>query len=144
MTGLTGSLRISTCEKRKTIDISKLLLIYINNKSIGNNYYKLVLIEPLIRINRNSLSEDKILFQGTIKDSSKGVFQVELENGHKVIGHLSGKMKKYYIRVLKGDEVTVELSPYDLNRGRIVERKKIERKEGTSKKAVKHRKYNKH
>jgi len=90
------------------------------------------------------LSEDKILFQGTIKDSSKGVFQVELENGHKVIGHLSGKMKKYYIRVLKGDEVTVELSPYDLNRGRIVERKKIERKEGTSKKAVKHRKYNKH
>ena len=77
-------------------------------------------------------------------DSSKGVFQIELENGHKVIGHLSGKMKKYYIRVLKWDEVTVDLSPYDLNRGRIVERKKIERKEGTSKKAVKHRKYKKH
>ena len=90
------------------------------------------------------MSEDKILFQGTIMDSSKGVFQIELENGHKVIGHLSGKMKKYYIRVLKGDEVTVELSPYDLNRGQIVERKKIERKEGTSKKAVKHRKYKKH
>lgn len=74
-------------------------------------------------------SEDKILMEGTVIDSSKGVFQVQLENGHVVIGHLSGKMKKFYIRVLKGDEVTIELSPYDLNRGRIVERKKIERKD---------------
>ncbi len=52
-------------------------------------------------------------------------------------------MKKDYIRVLKGDEVTIELSPYDLNRGRIVERKKIERKESTTKKALKHRQYKK-
>jgi len=87
--------------------------------------------------------EEKILMQGIVLDSSKGVFQVELENGHTVIGHLSGKMKKYYIRVLKGDEVTIELSPYDLQRGRIVERKKIERKVGTSKKALKHRQYKK-
>ena len=89
------------------------------------------------------MAEDKILMQGKVLDSSKGVFQVELENGHKVIGHLSGKMKKYYIRVLKGDEITIELSPYDLSRGRIVERKKIERKEGTSKKAIRHKQYKK-
>ncbi len=89
------------------------------------------------------MSEEKILMTGIVIDSSKGVFQVKLENDHVVTGHLSGKMKKYYIRVLKGDEVTIELSPYDLNRGRIVERKKIERKEGTSKKALKHRQYKK-
>lgn len=75
------------------------------------------------------MNEDKILMDGTVIDSSKGVFQVQLENGHVVIGHLSGKMKKFYIRVLKGDEVTIELSPYDLNRGRIVERKKVEKKD---------------
>lgn len=80
-------------------------------------------------------NEDKILMEGTVIDSSKGVFQVKLENGHVVIGHLSGKMKKFYIRVLKGDEVTIELSPYDLNRGRIVERKKIERKDHGPKKS---------
>ena len=89
------------------------------------------------------MAEEKILMQGTVLDSSKGVFQVELENGHKVIGHLSGKMKKYYIRVLKGDEVTIELSPYDLSRGRIVERKKIERKQTLTKKAKKHKTYKK-
>lgn len=89
------------------------------------------------------MEEEKILMQGTVLDSSKGVFQVELENGHTVIGHLSGKMKKYYIRVLKGDEVTIELSPYDLARGRIVERKKIERKQNMTKKAKKHRTYKK-
>ena len=91
-----------------------------------------------------SESEDKILLQGIVMDSSKGIFQVKLiENDHTVTGHLSGKMKKYYIRVLKGDEVTIELSPYDLTKGRIVERKKVERKAPTSKKAIKHRQYNK-
>ncbi len=89
------------------------------------------------------MAEEKILMQGTVIDSSKGVFQIELENGHKVIGHLSGKMKKYYIRVLKGDEITIELSPYDLTRGRIVERKKIERKQNVTKKAKKHKLYKK-
>ena len=50
------------------------------------------------------------------------VFRVELENGHVVTAHLSGKMRKRYIRVLKGDKVTVELTPYDLTKGRIVYR----------------------
>ena len=49
-------------------------------------------------------------------------FRVELENGHKVLAHISGKMRKYFIRILPGDRVLVELSPYDLSRGRIVYR----------------------
>ena len=52
------------------------------------------------------------------------MFQVELENGHKVLAYLSGKMKMNFIKILPGDEVTVQLSPYDLTRGRIVYRKK--------------------
>ena len=48
------------------------------------------------------------------------VFNVELENGHKILAHVSGKMRMHYIRILPGDTVTVEMSPYDLNRGRIV------------------------
>jgi len=48
------------------------------------------------------------------------VFRVELENGHKIMAHVSGKMRMHYIRILPGDTVTVEMSPYDLNRGRIV------------------------
>ena len=52
------------------------------------------------------------------------MFQVELENGHKVLAYLSGKMRMNFIKILPGDEVTVQLSPYDLTRGRIVYRKK--------------------
>jgi len=52
------------------------------------------------------------------------MFRVELENGHEVLAHISGKMRKYFIRILPGDEVLVELSPYDLGRGRIVYRYK--------------------
>lgn len=50
------------------------------------------------------------------------MFRVELENGHKVLAHISGKMRKHFIRILPGDRVLVELSPYDLDRGRIVYR----------------------
>ncbi len=52
------------------------------------------------------------------------MFRVELENGHKVLAHISGKMRMHYIRILPGDRVTVELSPYDLTRGRVVYRSK--------------------
>jgi len=50
------------------------------------------------------------------------MFRVELENGHIVMAHISGKMRKNYIRILKGDKVTVELTPYDLSKGRIIYR----------------------
>jgi translation initiation factor IF-1 len=52
------------------------------------------------------------------------MFRVELENGHRILGHISGKMRQHFIKILRGDKVTVELSPYDLNRGRIVYRSK--------------------
>ena len=72
------------------------------------------------------MSEDKLEVEGTVLESSKGIFRVKLENDHVVFGHLSGKMKMYKIRVLPGDTVTIELSPYDLKRGRIVRREKVE------------------
>ena len=62
---------------------------------------------------------------GTIVESlSNAMFRVELENGHEVLAHISGKMRKFYIRILPGDRVKVELSPYDLSRGRITYRMK--------------------
>ncbi|MBU2968535.1 MULTISPECIES: translation initiation factor IF-1 [Pseudoalteromonas] len=65
--------------------------------------------------------EDVIEMQGTILDTLPNtMFKVELENGHVVIAHISGKMRKNYIRILTGDKVTVELTPYDLSKGRIV------------------------
>ena len=68
-------------------------------------------------------SKDKIELEGTVVDCLPGTqFRVELENGHTVLAYLSGKMRRYYIRVLLGDRVLVELSPYDLARGRIVYR----------------------
>ena len=55
---------------------------------------------------------------------SNAMFRVQLENGHEVLSHISGKMRKHFIRILPGDRVLVELSPYDLNRGRITYRYK--------------------
>jgi len=67
--------------------------------------------------------EDNIRMQGTIVDTLPNtMFRVELENGHVVTAHISGKMRKHYIRILRGDKVTVELTPYDLSKGRIVYR----------------------
>lgn len=69
--------------------------------------------------------EEKIEMMGTITEALKGTkFRVELENGHSIVAYLSGKMRRYYIRLLLGDRVKVELSPYDLNQGRIVYRYK--------------------
>ena len=69
--------------------------------------------------------EEKMRVEGKIVKALPGTqFKVELENGHEILAYLSGKMRKYYIRVLLGDQVTVEMSPYDLSRGRIVYRHK--------------------
>ena len=65
--------------------------------------------------------EDSIEMQGTILETLPNtMFRVEVENGHVVIAHISGKMRKNYIRILTGDKVTVEMTPYDLSKGRIV------------------------
>ena len=67
--------------------------------------------------------EDAIQMEGTVVETLPNTtFRVELENGHVVTAHISGKMRKNYIRILKGDAVTVELTPYDLTKGRIVYR----------------------
>jgi translation initiation factor IF-1 len=69
--------------------------------------------------------EDKIIVEGTVIEALPGTqFKVRLETGHQVLAYLSGKMRKYYIRILLGDSVRVEMSPYDLTRGRIVYRHK--------------------
>ena len=69
--------------------------------------------------------EEPIEVQGEVTESlPNAMFRVELENGHEVLAHISGKMRMHFIKILPGDTVTVELSPYDLTRGRIVYREK--------------------
>lgn len=69
--------------------------------------------------------EEAIQVEGTVVEALPNTtFRVELDNGHKVLAHISGKMRMHYIRILPGDKVVVELSPYDLTRGRITYRYK--------------------
>lgn len=69
--------------------------------------------------------EDAILVEGTVLETlPNAMFRVALANGHKVLAHISGKMRMHFIKILPGDKVTVELSPYDLTRGRITYRAK--------------------
>ena len=71
------------------------------------------------------MANDAIEIEGTVNEVlPNATFRVELENGHQVLAYLSGKMRKFYIRVLEGDRVKVEMSPYDLTRGRITYRYK--------------------
>ena len=70
-------------------------------------------------------TEEKIETRGTVIEALPNTqFRVRLENGHEIIAYLSGKMRKYYIRIILGDIVTVQMSPYDLTRGRIIFRHK--------------------
>jgi len=76
--------------------------------------------------------EDKILVEGTVVEALPGTqFRVKLDTGHEVLAYLSGKMRKNYIRILLGDQVRLEMSPYDLTRGRIVYRYRKQRVEAT-------------
>ncbi|MFQ6077867.1 MAG: translation initiation factor IF-1 [Thermodesulfobacteriota bacterium] len=69
--------------------------------------------------------EEAIQAEGTVLETlPNAMFRVELENGHKVLAHISGKMRMHFIKILPGDRVTLELSPYDLSRGRIIYRAK--------------------
>ena len=69
--------------------------------------------------------EESIQVEGTVLETlPNAMFRVELENGHKVLAHISGKMRMHFIKILAGDKVTVALSPYDLTRGRIIYRYK--------------------
>jgi translation initiation factor IF-1 len=74
---------------------------------------------------QNLQKEEAIEVEGTVVEPlPNAMFRVELEAGHKVLAHISGKMRMHFIRILPGDKVIVELSPYDLNRGRIIYRHK--------------------
>ena len=65
--------------------------------------------------------EEAIQMYGVVKETLPNtIFRVELENGHTITAHISGKMRKHYIRILTGDSVTVEMTPYDLSKGRII------------------------
>ena len=69
--------------------------------------------------------EDAIELEGKVVEPlPNAMFKVELENGHQVLAHISGKMRMHYIKILPGDKVTIELSPYDLSKGRIIWRDK--------------------
>jgi translation initiation factor IF-1 len=69
--------------------------------------------------------EDQIEMDGTVVETLPNtMFRVELENGHVITAHISGKMRKHYIRILTGDTVTVEMTPYDLTKGRITYRER--------------------
>lgn len=69
--------------------------------------------------------EEPIQVEGVVTESlPNATFRVELENGHKILAHISGKMRKHFIRILPGDKVSIEMSPYDLTKGRITYRNK--------------------
>lgn len=69
--------------------------------------------------------EEAITVEGTVLETlPNAMFRVKLESGHKVLAHVSGKMRMFFIKILPGDKVTIELSPYDLTRGRIIYRAK--------------------
>jgi len=72
---------------------------------------------------KDMAKEEALEVEGVVIETlPNAMFRVELENGHRVLGHISGKMRKHFIRILPGDKVIIELSPYDLSRGRIVYR----------------------
>ncbi len=69
--------------------------------------------------------EDSLEFEGTVLETlPNATFRVQLDNGHKILAHISGKMRMHYIKILPGDRVMVQFSPYDLNKGRIIYRSK--------------------
>jgi translation initiation factor IF-1 len=85
----------------------------------------------MIKVNKsmknqeNKKKEDVIKVDGIVKETlPNAMFRVEIEGGHEVLGHVSGKMRMHYIKILPGDKVALELSPYDLKRGRITLRYK--------------------
>ncbi len=86
-------------------------------------YYFVLLLYQSVLEEQLLAKEDVIELEGTVLEAlPNAMFKVELENGHTILAHISGKMRMHYIKILPGDRVTVELSVYDLNRGRITYR----------------------
>jgi len=88
-------------------------------------YKKLRFIVYSQPLRKNMTKQTLIKQDGTITESlSNAMFRVQLENGHEIIAHISGKMRMHYIKILPGDKVSIEMSPYDLSKGRITYRYK--------------------
>lgn len=88
------------------------------------NHVKFILLEKIMEVVLN-IKEEAIETEGIVKESLPNtMFRVELKNKHIVLAHLSGKMRKHFIKIVPGDKVKVELSPYDITKGRIVYREK--------------------
>ena len=93
--------------------------------TLAHFFVKLTAVYPNIFYGDHMAKEGSIEVDGVVQEAlPNAMFRVELENGHEVLAHISGKMRKFYIRILPGDRVKVELSPYDLTRGRITYRMK--------------------
>jgi translation initiation factor IF-1 len=95
-------------------------------KFFWNHIYEITLLTLFTQLDYLFMAkEEAIQMEGTVTETLPNtMFRVELENGHTVIAHISGKMRKHYIRIMTGDAVTVELTPYDLEKGRIIYRAK--------------------
>lgn len=94
-------------------------------RTINNALVFLLKYEQTLRQNEERMSKDVIEMEGTILESMpNAMFRVKLENDHEILAHISGKIRKNFIRILPGDKVKVEMTPYDLSRGRITFRLK--------------------
>lgn len=94
-------------------------------RTINNALVFLLKYEQTLRQNEERMSKDVIEMEGTILESMpNAMFRVKLENDHEILAHISGKIRKNFIRILPGDKVKVEMTPYDLTRGRITFRLK--------------------
>ncbi len=99
--------------------------VAISWKNGKTNNGKGIVCKDILKGDKISNKEAVIEAEGTILESlPNAMFKVELDNGHKVLAHISGKMRMHYIKILPGDKVKVEISPYDLTRARITFRKK--------------------
>ena len=99
----------------------------INAKSQKDKHFFLFFAQFFYKgaFNNRMAKEEAIEVEGVVKEALPNTtFRVELQNGHMILAHLSGKMRKHYIRIVPGDSVKVALSPYDLNKGRIIFRQK--------------------
>lgn len=100
-------------------------MIHFENFEVGTAVSAILSCENAKQVQGGTVrgKEDMIEVEGTVVETlPNAMFKVELENGHQVLATVSGKIRMHYIRILPGDKVTVELSPYDLNRGRITYR----------------------
>ena len=104
------------------------------SKPLANKYFaSMIIVTPenrcifnsRIKTNEEKMSKDVIELEGTILEAMpNAMFRVKLENDHEILAHISGKIRKNFIRILPGDKVKVEMTPYDLSRGRITFRLK--------------------